>query len=198
MLDQKIRDVWDRAMRPVGGTLGRTGISANAVTVLGLLIQAAAAALILQGRLLAAGLVSIVAAICDGLDGAIAKAKGTTGKLGALYDSTTDRLADALYFLPLAWLYGVAPDTAGRRSALVAGLALVALVGSFLVSYVRARAEGLGFDAKVGIAERAERMIVIILGLIFDVVVVALWILSVASIVTFLQRMVHVRRQARR
>jgi CDP-diacylglycerol--glycerol-3-phosphate 3-phosphatidyltransferase len=197
MLDQKLRVAWDRAVRPVGGSLARGGLSANAVTFLGLLIQVGAAVLILQGRLLAAGLVSVAAALCDGLDGAIAKARGTASKLGAFYDSTTDRLADALFFLPIAWLYGVAPDGPDRRSTLVAGLALMTLVASFLVSYVRARAEGLGLDAKVGIAERAERLIVMVLGLVFDVVLIALWILSVASVVTLIQRIVHVRRQAR-
>jgi CDP-diacylglycerol--glycerol-3-phosphate 3-phosphatidyltransferase len=89
------------------------------------------------------------------------------------------------------------PDVPGRRSTLVAGLALVTLVASFLVSYTRARAEGLGLDAKVGIAERAERLIVMIIGLIFDLVLAALWILSVASVVTLLQRIIHVRRQVR-
>ena len=197
MLDQKIRGLWDRVMRPVGATLGRGPLSANAVTAAGLLIQAGAAVLILQGRLLAAGLVSIAAALADGLDGAIAKAKGTASKLGAFYDSTTDRLSDALYFVPIAWLYCVSPDTPDRRSTLVAALALVTLVASFLVSYVRARAEGLGYDAKVGIAERAERLIVLIIGLLFDVVLPALVLLSVASVITFIQRLVHVRGQAR-
>ena len=102
MLDQKIRGLWDRAMRPVGRALGRTGLSANAVTTAGLLIQVGAALLILDGRLVAAALVAMVAAVCDGLDGAIAKAKGTTSAFGAFFDSTADRLADALYFLPVA------------------------------------------------------------------------------------------------
>ena len=196
MLDQKARVLWDRVMRPIGGMLARGGLSANAVTFLGVLIQIVAAVLIVQGRLLAAGLVAIAAALCDAFDGAIAKARGTASPLGAFYDSTTDRLADALYFVPIAWLYGVAPDVPDRRSTLVAALALLSLIASFLVSYVRAKAEGLGFDAKVGIAERAERLIVIILGLIFNVVLIALWILSIASVITFIQRVVHVRRQA--
>ena len=198
MLDQKIRGLWDRTMRPVGRALARSGLSANAVTAAGLLIQVGVAALILQGRLLAAGLVGIAAGLSDVLDGAIAKAKGTPSKLGAFYDSTSDRLADALFFIPIAWLYGVAPDVPDRRSTTVAALALGTLVASFLVSYVRAKAEALGLEAKVGIAERAERVILIVAGLILDLVLPALVILGVASVITLLQRVVHVRGQARR
>ena len=197
MLDQKIRGLWDQAMRPVGRTLGRSWLSANAITTVGLLIQGISAALILQGRLLAAGLVAMAAALADGLDGAVAKAKGTTSKFGAFYDSTSDRIADALYFVPIAWLYGVHPAGAEERSELIAALALVTLVAGFLVSYARARAEGLGLDAKVGIAERAERMGLVILGMLFDQLLIALAILSVLSVITFLQRLFHVRAQAR-
>jgi CDP-diacylglycerol--glycerol-3-phosphate 3-phosphatidyltransferase len=196
MLDQKIRGLWDRVVRPVGRAIGASGLSANAVTTLGLLIQVGVAWAILDGRLVLAGLIAIGAALADGLDGAVAKAKGTTSSFGALYDSTTDRLADALYFAPIAWLYGVAPDIPAHDQPWVAAVAVVTLVASFLVSYVRARAEGLGFDCKVGIAERAERVILLILGLLFGFLPIALSILGVLSIITFIQRVLHVRAQA--
>ena len=128
MLNQMIRGQWDRIMRPIGRALGRTGVSPDTVTLLGVLIQVGAAWLILDGRLLLAGLVSIAAGISDVLDGAIAKAQGRTGKFGALLDSTTDRLADALFFLPIAWLYSVSPDTPSHDVPWVAVVALVALV----------------------------------------------------------------------
>ncbi|MGI8775281.1 MAG: CDP-alcohol phosphatidyltransferase family protein [Actinomycetota bacterium] len=195
MLNQKIRKHWDRAMRPLGRGVAASGISPDAITLFGVLVQAGAAYLILEGRLLAAGLLTIVAALADVFDGAVAKARGRTGKFGALFDSTTDRLTDALLFIPLAWLYGVAPDTPERASDWIAAVALVALVASFLVSYVKARAESLGFDCDVGIAERAERVIAMIVALVFDIVGVVLVILAVLSIATFLQRLVHVRRQ---
>jgi CDP-diacylglycerol--glycerol-3-phosphate 3-phosphatidyltransferase len=196
MLDQKIRGLWDRVVRPVGRAIGASGLSANAVTTMGLLIQVGVAWAILDGRLVLAGLIAIGAALADGLDGAVAKAKGTTSPFGALYDSTTDRLADALYFAPIAWLYGVAPDIPAHDQPWVAAVAVVTLVASFLVSYVRARAEGLGFDCKVGIAERAERVILLILGLLFGFLPIALSILGVLSIITFIQRVLHVRAQA--
>lgn len=197
MLNQMIRGHWDRIMRPVGRALGRTGISPDTVTLLGVLIQVGAAWLILDGRLLLAGLVSIAAGISDVLDGAIAKAQGRTGKFGALLDSTTDRLADALFFLPIAWLYAVSPDTPSRDVPWVAVVALVALVAGFLVSYIKARAESLGFKCDVGIAERAERVIITIVALVFDILQYVLPVLALLSIVTALQRIFYVRAQSK-
>jgi CDP-diacylglycerol--glycerol-3-phosphate 3-phosphatidyltransferase len=196
MLDSKLRGLWNRVMLPVGGVVAKSHLSPNALTLLGLLVQAGGAVAILEGRLALAGGVTIAAAVFDLLDGAVARAQRRESAFGALVDSTADRLSDMLLLLPLAWLYGVAPDTADREDLWVAGLALAALVLSFLVSYVKARAEGLGFEAKVGFAERAERTIIMILGLLFDLVLPALVLLATASAITFLQRVVHVRKQA--
>jgi CDP-diacylglycerol--glycerol-3-phosphate 3-phosphatidyltransferase len=196
VLNQKIRGMWDDVMQPVGRGLARSGVRANAITVIGLLLQVVVAYLIVEGRLLAAGLVAILPAVGDALDGAVAKARGSQGNLGALLDSTADRVADALFFAPVAWLYGVSPDLARRDQQWVAALALVALVASFLVSYVKARAEGLGYDCNVGILERAERLILMILGLLLDLLPVALAVLAALSIVTVIQRLRHVRAQA--
>jgi len=195
VLNQKIRAQWDRFMRPVGRGVARTGITPDAVTIAGVLIQVGAAAAILDGRLFLAAALAAVAALSDVLDGAVAKARGRNGKFGALLDSTTDRIGDALLFLPLAWLYGVSPDVAERDSPLVAAVALVGLVASFLVSYVKARAESLGYRCDVGIAERAERLIALIVALALDIVPIVLAVLTALSIVTFLQRLVYVRRQ---
>ena len=196
MLNAKIRGAWDKGMAPVGRFIGRSRISPNAVTVLGLLIQIGAAALILEGALAVAGVVALVAAIFDVLDGAVAKARGMASNFGAFLDSTTDRLADALYFLPIAWLYAVDPDIPSRAEDWVAALALATLVLSFMVSYVKARAEGLGFKCDVGIAERAERSIIVIAGLILNLIPVMLGILAVASLITVVQRIAYVRKQS--
>ncbi|MDP9068762.1 MAG: CDP-alcohol phosphatidyltransferase family protein [Actinomycetota bacterium] len=196
MLDQKIRGTWNKALAPVGRGLGRLGLTPNAVTVLGVAIQVLVAVEIVRGRLFAAGLIGFVGAMFDGFDGAVARAQGKVSKFGALLDSTTDRLTETLYLLPLAWLYGVAPDVAERDEPWVAGAAMTALVFGFLVSYVKARAEGLGFECRVGVAERAERMILLILGLLLDLVPVAIVVLAVASAITFLQRLLHVRKQS--
>jgi CDP-diacylglycerol--glycerol-3-phosphate 3-phosphatidyltransferase len=198
VLDSKIRDLWDTAMQPVGRGLGRTGISPNAITLVGVALQAVAAWLIVSDRLVLAGLVATVAALSDTLDGAVAKARGAPKTFGALLDSTADRLSDALFFIPVAWLYGVSPGPGRTGQDWVAALALATLVSSYLVSYVKARAEGLGHECKVGIAERAERLIIMILGLLLNLIPLMLGILAVLSVITFFQRIVHVMAQMRR
>src|SRR5687767_597374 len=128
MLDQKIREGWDRVMRPVGRALGGIGITPNAMTILGLGVQFVVVVFILQGRLLLAGLVGFVGAFSDGFDGAIAKAQGTTTRFGAVLDSTTDRIGEAILYVAIAWLYGVSPDIAERDEPWVAAVALAALI----------------------------------------------------------------------
>ncbi|MFN2594593.1 MAG: CDP-alcohol phosphatidyltransferase family protein [Actinomycetota bacterium] len=198
MINAKVRAGWDKLMRPVGRTLAKSGLSPNAVTLFGVALHAVIAVWIAQGRFLLAGLVAIVAAFSDAFDGAVAKARGLTSTFGALLDSTTDRVSDALIFLPIAWVYGVRPDLPSHDHPWVAGLAMGTLVASFLVSYVKARAEGLGFDCNVGFAERAERLILIIAALILDIVPAMLVILCAASVITFFQRLFHVRKQVTR
>ena len=197
MLDSKIRGVWDKAMRPVGRALAVTRISPNAITVLGLFIHVAVAALIVDGRFVTAGLVLIGAALFDTFDGAVAKARGLVSDFGAFLDSTIDRIADAIILLAIAWRFGAIAGAEREDLRWVAGAALVALVAGFLVSYVRARAESLGFDCKVGIAERAERVILLIIGLVITVTLpIAVALLALLATITVFQRIWHVRTQA--
>jgi phosphatidylglycerophosphate synthase len=198
VLNQKIRGMWDVGMKPMGRVLADAGIGPNTITAAGVLVQAGAAWAIVADRLPLAGLLSIVAAVADTIDGAVAKARGETRRLGALLDSTADRMSDALFFCPVAWLYGLSPDPARRDQRWVAALALTALVLSFLVSYVKARAEGLGFECNVGIAERAERLILMILGLLLNLIPLVLVALAALAAITVVQRLLHVRKQARR
>jgi CDP-diacylglycerol--glycerol-3-phosphate 3-phosphatidyltransferase len=197
VLNAKIRGIWDRGMKPVGGFIGRSGVTPNQITLLGVVVQAVVSYLIVSDRLAEAGFVLIAAALLDTVDGAVAKARGLTTKFGAFLDSTMDRLSDALVFLPIAWLYLAEPTAARADQQWVAALALVTLVLSFLVSYARARAEGLGFDCNVGLIERAERLIIMILALVFnDLLPAGLALLALASLITLVQRMVHVHKQA--
>ena len=198
MLNSRIRNGWDTVMRPTGRALARWGLGANVITVFGVLVQVWVAYLIIEGRLVFAGLVAIVAAFADAIDGAVAKAAGSTSKFGALLDSTADRLSDALFLIPVAWLYGVSPGPEQANDRWVAALALTALVVSYLVSYVKARAEGLGFDCNTGIIERAERLILVIIGFVFYAILpLVLGILTALSLVTVVQRLLYVRAQAR-
>jgi CDP-diacylglycerol---glycerol-3-phosphate 3-phosphatidyltransferase len=198
VINAKVREGYDKLMRPLGRALAGSGFGANAITLLGVLIQIGVAYLIIEGRLVLAGLIAIVAAISDALDGAVAKAAGTASKWGALLDSTSDRLSDALFFIPVAWLYGVSPGIEQVNDRWVAALSLTALVVSYLVSYIKARAEGLGYDCNVGIMERAERLILVIVGLVFNAFLpIVLGVLTVLSLYTVGQRLVHVHRQVR-
>ncbi|MGH2751070.1 MAG: CDP-alcohol phosphatidyltransferase family protein [Actinomycetota bacterium] len=196
MLNARIRGIWDRGMRPVGGFVGRSGITPNQITIAGVTVQGVVSYLIVIDRLVEAGLVLVAAALLDTVDGAVAKARGLTTSFGALLDSTMDRLSDALVFLPIAWLYLADPTPERADQQWVAALALVTLVLSFLVSYTKARAEGLGYDCNVGLIERAERLIIMILALVFNALLpLALLLLALASLLTFGQRILHVRKQ---
>jgi CDP-diacylglycerol--glycerol-3-phosphate 3-phosphatidyltransferase len=195
VINQKIRGIWDQAMRPVGRSLAHSHIRPDLITVLGVVIQAAGSVEILKGHLMIASIAIFFSGIADILDGAVAKARGLTSTFGALLDSTTDRLSDALFFIPVAWLYAVTPDKLSRDEPWVGALALVALVAAFLVSYIKARAEALGYECNVGIAERAERWILMVLGLFFDVLPLATAILAAVSLVTVFQRLLHVHKQ---
>jgi CDP-diacylglycerol--glycerol-3-phosphate 3-phosphatidyltransferase len=182
---------------PIGRFLARAGVSPDVITILGTVgVVAAALWFVPRGQLLAGLGVVTVLVLTDMLDGAVARARGGGSKWGALLDSTMDRIADGAIFGSVAyWL-----ATEDRHASAVA--ALLCLVGAFTVSYVKARAEGLGFSCNVGIAERTERLLVIGAGALLTVfgvphaLDVALWVLAVLCVVTVGQRLYAVRRQA--
>jgi CDP-diacylglycerol--glycerol-3-phosphate 3-phosphatidyltransferase len=195
-----LRPALARLLTPVGELLARTPITPNAITVIGTLgVSAGALALFPTGHLFAGTLVCTGFVLADMLDGALARVKGTSGKWGAFLDSTLDRVADASIFGGLTLWFML-----GGHSTILAGLTLFCLVAGALVSYAKARAEGLGLTADVGIAERSERLLI---GLVATglaglgvpyVLAVGLWLLAAASAVTFGQRVVAVRQSAAR
>lgn len=184
---------------PVATFLLRRGVSPDAVTIAGTLgVVVTALWLFPQGRLLAGSLVIGLFALTDLVDGTMARSSGRVSPWGAFLDSTLDRFADAAIFSGLV----VYLATRGE-SPVGAALALACLVLGSVVPYTRARAEGLGMTASVGIAERADRLAVVLVatllvgaGLPGAVLTVALALLAVASAVTVVQRMATVRRQA--
>ncbi|MEX2587421.1 MAG: CDP-alcohol phosphatidyltransferase family protein [Actinomycetota bacterium] len=190
MLNKLFGAVAHRLIVPLVSGLVRLGLSANLVTVVGFLITVAAAAVVAGGRLFAGGLVLLIGAGFDMLDGAVARASGGGSDRGAFLDSTLDRLSDAAVFLGAAWWL------AGAENRLGVSLALGAMVLALMVSYVRARAEGLGFTCRVGLAERPERVVIMAVGLLFDQLVPALALLAAASALTVAQRFLHVWKQA--
>ena len=198
----RLRGVVSRLLAPVARVLLRAGVSPDAVTVLGTVGVVVTALWAFPTGHLAAGAIIIGAfAFLDALDGTMARLAGRSGAWGAFLDSTLDRAADAAIFCGLTAYFLVHHDGDLRTYGVIAALA--SLVLGNLVSYARARAEGLGMTANVGIAERGERLVVSLLmaglvgfGLPVETLVVALGLLAVASLVTVGQRMVTVRRQA--
>jgi CDP-diacylglycerol--glycerol-3-phosphate 3-phosphatidyltransferase len=196
---ERFRDFWTKVISPVAHLLIRLGVSADAVTLVGTLgVVAGALVFFPQGKLLTGVLVISAFVFSDLLDGYMARVTGKSSPFGAFLDSTLDRIGDGAIFAGLA-LYFAGPGD----SRLYLDLALISLVMGGVTSYARARAESLGFQAKVGIAERADRLVAILamtgLGAIFDVpelMYVALWVLAVASTVTVVQRIWVVRHQA--
>ena len=169
-------------------------ITANMVTVFGLLIVIAAAILIGTGNLLIGAVLLGFGSALDAVDGSLARASGGTSPFGAFFDSTLDRAAEAILYSGVAAYFLLSSDD----PTIPVLLAMVALTGSFLVSYSRARAEGLGLSAEVGLASRVERLVLIVLGIAlaglgFDWALIgALAIISILAVATTVQRIRHV------
>ncbi len=172
--------------RPVVSILARSGISPNSLTWVGFLLNVATAMLVLDRQLLAAGFLTLFAGFFDTLDGALARRTGRTSRFGAVLDSTLDRLSEAVLLLSILVLYAVDASLLG---VLLAG---TGLVFSFLVSYIRGRAEALGLDCRVGLVTRPERVVILAIGLLLDQLTVALVIVAVMSLITAGQRLLSV------
>lgn len=198
MLNIHARAAVSRALEPLGAALARARITPNSITVVGTVgAVAASAGLLATGWLLTGTLVITFFVLLDIVDGAVARAGGTTSVFGSVLDSSCDRIADAAIFGAVAWYAA----ERGERWLLLAALLCLAL-GS-LTSYIRARAEGAGLTATVGVAERAERLIAVLVGTgltgfgVPYVLPVALWLLVAASAITVYQRFATVWAQSR-
>lgn len=192
MFDGNWRQGVDQVVRPIGRNLHRAGISADVLTVTGLVMSGAMAVAVGAGYLRVGLLLLIATAIPDLLDGPVSKAAGTSSKRGAFFDSTADRVTDAFLLGGVAWYLSSQPG-AGR----IAVLPFAVMAASSLISYERAKAESLGYEAKGGLMERAERIIVLAVGLLFDgLLIPILWFLLVATIGTAVYRFMKVWKQA--
>ncbi len=196
---ERFRRFWTNVFKPLAHLLIKLGVSPDTVTLVGTAgVVVGALVFFPRGHLWVGVLVISVFVSCDLLDGYMARTLGISSKWGAFLDSTLDRLGDAAVFAGLAiWLFG------GGDDRLLACVALWALVMGSVTSYVRAKAESLGMQAKGGIAERADRLVAVLVFTFFadllDLPILlraALWALAAASTLTVIQRMVSVRRQA--
>lgn len=181
MFDGNLRKPFDAAVAPVGAGLQRIGVSPDVITGIGVLMAGACAVAIANGRFFLAFILLLATGIPDALDGAVAKAGGIAGPRGAFLDSVSDRLSDGLIFAGATWYYLVGDDP---RMAM---LPVALLIASLLISYMRAKAESLGFDAKGGLMERAERFIALAVGLaissLFTPVLILMLVLTIGTAV---------------
>jgi CDP-diacylglycerol--glycerol-3-phosphate 3-phosphatidyltransferase len=202
MLNRFARALFGRLLTPVARGLLALGVSPDVVTLVGTLgVCVGALAFYPRHEFFWGTVVITLFVFSDTVDGLMARLSGRSGVWGAYLDSTLDRFGDAAVFGGLLLYYAAHPDA--YQADVMTVLALACLVLGQLVSYARARAEGLGMKADIGIAERADRLVAVLLttglvglGLPEAVLLVVLLVLAVASLVTVVQRMLHVRRQA--
>ena len=177
--------------------LRRTGVTPNGLTVFGFLVSVGSAVALAQGYFVAGGLLILFAGAFDLLDGPLARAKGQSTRFGAMLDSSLDRLSEAAVFLGILIYY------VNQNNTWETSLPYITFVGSVMVSYLRARAEGLGLKCEVGMFTRAERVIVLAVGLMIgqwldEALVIALCVLAALAFVTVVQRLIYVRQTTTR
>jgi CDP-diacylglycerol--glycerol-3-phosphate 3-phosphatidyltransferase len=187
-----------RLVDPVAAALVAAGVRPNTITTLGLVSTLVAGSAFAMGAIRAGGWILAITSAFDVLDGLVARRSATESKFGAFYDSTLDRVADGALFGGLGLFWAASGP---NYSLVMVGVALFAIVGAFLTSYTRARAEGLGIDAKVGVMQRPERIVLLaapqaLFGLALDGLVLksVVVVLALTSWVTVVQRVAYVRR----
>ena len=191
------RNLACRITDPVVGALSKSGITPNALTLINLALNIVAAYVIATGHFLVGGVLILASGLFDLLDGALARFNKQTTRFGAVLDSTVDRISEAATLCGLLIWY-----VSQEGTTLEIVLVLVVLVSSFLVSYIRARAEGVGWQCQGGLFTRAERVIVLAIGLLLggvsiNSVFVALCVLALFALVTVAQRLVYLWKQQR-
>jgi len=189
-LEMYLRKVFKVVIDPIAAGLLKIGITPNTVTGLGFILSALAAFFISRGNLTTGGLILLIAGPLDVVDGSMARLMGPSTPYGSLIDSTTDRYSELVVLGGLLFYF------VAQQNSLAILLVFLAASGSILVSYVKARAEALGFNCKVGLLTRVERLIIMIGCLIFQIPMVALWIIAILANITAVQRLLFVRKQA--
>jgi phosphatidylglycerophosphate synthase len=185
MLSAKLGHFLDIPLAPL---VKRIPFSPNVLTITGFLVTCVAAVAISHNVRLG-GILILVGGAFDIVDGVVARTGGKATRFGAFLDSVLDRYSDAFLFLALAWYFSARGDYAG------AFLSLVTLIGAFLISYARARAEGLGESCHVGIMERPERIILLIFGCFTGWLLPVMWVMATLTHITVIQRIYHVRKK---
>lgn len=179
------------ALTPVARALFRLGVGADQVSVGGFVLNVATAGFVATDHLVAAGVLYLIAGTLDLLDGILARLTGTPTRFGAFLDSTIDRVSEGVVFAAIGYRFAL--EGAAINSAVV----VLALLGSFLVSYTRSKAEGLGAECKVGIATRAERVVLVAIGLAAGLLTQVIYLIALLTAITVVQRVLVVRQELR-
>ena len=189
-LTDQLRKRFKHVLDPIGAFLNRLGLMPNTMTIIGWVGNTIGAYFLWQGQMLVGGLIILAMGPVDALDGTMARLRGEPSDFGAFVDSVTDRYSELVIFLGLLLYYNQQGDWINTLGVYLAA------AGSVLVSYIRARAQSLGYEAKVGILTRAERYAVLAPTLIFNIPWLGVWIIAVLANITAVQRIIHVRRIA--
>jgi len=189
-LTDQLRVRFKHILDPIGAFLNRLGLTPNLMTLLGLIGNTIGAFFLMRGDMLVGGLIILAMGPVDALDGTMARLRGESSKFGAFVDSVTDRYSELVIYLGLLLFYDQQGDWINTLGVYLAA------AGSVLVSYVRARAQSLGYEAKVGILTRFERYAVLAPTLVFNIPWVGVWIIAILANLTALQRILHVRSLA--
>ncbi|MCI0469567.1 MAG: CDP-alcohol phosphatidyltransferase family protein [Nitrospirae bacterium] len=184
MLSARLGHFFDKPLSPIAR---RIPLSPNALTIIGFLVTAAAAVYIPFNQLLG-GVLMFFGGMFDIMDGVVARVNGKKTQFGALLDSTLDRYSDAFILLAVAWYF------LENDNIIAVILASGSLVGAFIISYVRARAEGIGIACNVGLVERPERIALLIIGCLFNQLFLVVFLLFFLTHITAIQRILYVRR----
>jgi len=209
-LSEKNKERYLRIITPLRKALARLGVHPNILSITGLILSVVAGFVYSLGSFFWAAWIVVLAGTCDALDGELARQTGKNSRFGAFFDSALDRYSDCVILMGLGWYFAGGPllqgsgqASVGDQSPVAVVLIILAMAGSFMVSYTRARAEALGLECKVGLMQRPERITLLVIGsllgsipvigLIF--VKVTLLILALSTNITAIHRMIHVRNQ---
>lgn len=210
LLSEKHKERYLRIVTPVGNLFARLGIHPNILSVAGLVLSVLCGIIYSMGYFFLGGCILVLAGTCDVLDGLLARKTGKVSRFGAFFDSTLDRFGEIFIFAGLAWYFsggtalfqGILKPVPKTHSPLTVVFIILAIAGSFMVSYTRARAEGLGVDCKVGLMQRPERITLLIVGSLLGaipavgtyIVKATLILLAILTNITALQRMAFVKK----
>ncbi|UCF56944.1 MAG: CDP-alcohol phosphatidyltransferase family protein [Deltaproteobacteria bacterium] len=208
---EKNKERYLRIITPLRKVLTRLGVHPNILSIAGLILSIVAGFVYSTGSFFWAAWIVVLAGTCDALDGELARQTGKNSRFGAFFDSALDRYSDGFILIGLGWYFAGGPmllgaqgkGTVGVQSPWVVVFIIMAMAGSFMVSYTRARAEALGLDCKIGLMQRPERITLLIIGSLLGSVPVVgpmfikatLLVLAVSTNITAIHRIIHVRNQ---